>query len=154
MQAKNVSNICLAWHCEDGMHFYYITVLISHLSIVGINRGWRDLTSAVNSKKINGINRGYSINYSISLATVGWEVFRKCCCISLGRSQNMHMDPKMILSPKNGGSLLWKIVPPGGWSLCSNFAKKCMGICLKIKLTIISTVLVRFWRSKYQIPLI
>ena len=57
MQAKNVSNICLAWHCEDGMHFYYITVLISHLSIVGINRGWRDLTSAVNSKKINGINR-------------------------------------------------------------------------------------------------
>ena len=85
---------------------------------------------------------------------LGWEVFRKCCCISLGRSQNVHTYPMMILSQKNGGSLLWKIVPPGGWSLCSNFTKKCMGICLKIKFAIISTVLVRFWRSKCQIPLI
>ena len=59
---KHASHKCLKhlsfmplwrWHA-----FCYITVLISHLSIVGINRGWQDLTSAVNSKKINGINRG------------------------------------------------------------------------------------------------
>ena len=116
-----------------------------------------------------------SLRYIFSLDWIIWDFFYLCrrnygnCthtdalgvvilsqkfCIDFYIKPVLQLFMVSRISQKNFFFLGWQKVPQqAGWSLCSNFEKKCMAICLKINIAIISSVLVRFWRSNYQIPL-